>query len=50
VEEEIKSFLDIELFAVLSTKSTLTGVYGGGRFQEFIHGVVVAGFKVSLST
>jgi hypothetical protein len=46
----IKSFLDIELFVVLSTVFTLTGVYGGGLFEEFIHGVVVAGFEVSLST
>jgi hypothetical protein len=46
----IKTFLDIELFAVLSTKPTLTGVYVGGPLQEFIHGVVVAGFEVSLST
>ena len=50
MEEEIKSFLDIELFVVLSTKSTLTGVYVGGCFQELFHGVVVAGFEVSLST
>jgi hypothetical protein len=50
VEEDIKSFLDIELFVVLSTKSTLTGVYVGSRFQELFHGVVVAGFEVSLST
>jgi hypothetical protein len=50
VEEGIKSFLDIELFVVLNLKFTLTGVYVGGRFQELFHGVVVAGFEVSLST
>ncbi len=42
--------IDIELFVVLSTEFTLKGSYSGGRFREFFHGVVVAGFEVSLST